>query len=221
MAFEFVEEIKRNDKESTPTLSTVLRRAMDSLSAEMRVCIPAEVIKYDKDKQSVDVRPYIKRKYADGQAQTPPIIYNVPVAFHRAGNAYIAMPLEVGHSVLLVFSDRSIEKWLSSGAQTDPEDTRKHHIADAIAIPGCYPFSNPASIPNATDVIIKNDNLQMRVKKNGHLQVINQTNELVKVLNDMLQIIREAVVYTSTGPQLLRHSKFSEVASRLKTFLEK
>lgn len=222
---DFITEQEETQEPARPTQAQVLRKFFDAMAMELRVSMPAQVIRYDHKKQLIDAKPFFKRKYKDGTVEAPPVIYNVPVDFPRAGKSFISMPLEPGHVVQLIFSDRSFEKWLSSGQELDPEDSRAHHISDCHAIPGGYPFSDPAKVNNAKDIIIKNDDgkgfLEMRLKKNGHLQVLNSQEELVKVLNDMLQILREAVTYTCGGPQKLRHSKFAEIAARLKTFQEK
>lgn len=225
MAVEIIEEEEDPQGEATPTLAEVFRKAMNAKGLEMKVCLPAEVIKYDKNRQSVDAKPYFHKKYRDGKMDPAPVIFNVPVAFPRAGDAFIAMPIKPGHSVMLVFADRSLEKWLSSGAEGHPGDTRSHHISDAIAYPGLYPFSKPVKINNDDDIIIgntgKKNRLEIRVKPNGHIQILNAKEELVKTLWDMLKIIREAKVYTSSGKQPLRHSQFQAVHDRLKTFVEK
>lgn len=222
---EFFDEQRKDQDRVKPTFAETIRQAMAGHTQDLRVAMPAEVIEYDHKKQMVTVKPYFKRKYRDGELADSPMIYKVPVAFPRAGESFIAMPIKKGHTVLLVFSDRSMEKWLNSGTSVDPEDTRAHHISDAIAIPGCYPFSNSAAVANDTDLIVRNANgkgafVEFRLKENNHLQVLNEKEELVKVLNDMLQILREAVTYTCGGPQKLRHTKFAEIAQRLKTFQE-
>jgi len=225
MALDIIDEQEDPQAEATPTLAEVFRKAMEAKGLDMKVCVPAKVLKYDKNRQSVDVRPFFHKKYREGNTEQAPIIFNVPVAFPRAGNAFIAMPIKTGHSVMVVFADRSMEKWLASGEEGHPEDTRNHHISDAIAYPGLYPFSTPVKINNDDDIIIgntgKKNRLEIRVKPNGHIQILNAKEELVKVLDDMLKIIREAKVYTSTGKQPLRHSKFQDVHDRLKTFREK
>lgn len=223
MTFSFLKQDRKAESQKTPTLTGLFKELKKSLSDELKVSMPAEIIsiKEYKGKQKIDVRPYFKNKYPDGAELDMPIIYNVPVANLRSESAIISMPLKKGGKVMLLFSDRSLEKWLSSGKRQNPEDTRSHHISDAIAYPGLYPFSESIPLANDTDIFIKNENLEIRVKPNGHLQVFNQSEELVKVLNDMLQIIREAVVYTSTGPQRLRHWRFARIAARLKTFLER
>ena len=224
MALEFLQEEDNDQDQATPTHAQVLKAMRESVFAGLCVSMPAEVvgIKNYKKKQMIDVQPFFKKKYPDGEIKDPPVIYNVPVANPRAGNAWIAMPLKVGHSVTLFFSDRSLEKWLSSGKRQYPGDTRKHHISDAIAYPGVYSFSSSVTLPNVDDIIIHNDKTQVNVKPNGHIEISNPTDELVKVLNDMLTILREAVVMTgSNGPQKLRHWKFSALKKRLASFQEK
>lgn len=223
---EFIRQEEDSQEAAKPSPAQVIRQAFDAMAMELRVSMPAQVLRYDHKTQLIDAKPFFKRKYKDGTVEAPPVIYNVPVDFQRAGKAFIALPLEPGHVVQLMFSDRSFEKWLSSGGEVDPDDSRAHHISDCHAIPGGYPISDPAKINNAKDLIIKNDDgkgniLEIRLKKNNHLQVINKTDELVKVLNDMLQVLREARTPTCGGPQPLIHTKFPEITRRLKTFQEK
>lgn len=228
MVLEFVTEKEEPQEEITPTLTEVFNSALFAKIADLKVALPAKVVKYDEEKQAADVQPVLKKKYLDENETVVdmPVIYNVPVAHPRAGKAYIHMPLKKDHYVLLVFSDRSLDKWLSTGGNVDPDDTRLHHISDAIAYPGCYPFNEAITVNNTDDIIIKNQQedgdafLETRIKKNNHLQVLNQSNELISVLWETIKVIREAVVYTSTGPQQLRHSQFQNVHNKLKTFLE-
>ncbi|NIQ92443.1 MAG: hypothetical protein GWN93_27060 [Deltaproteobacteria bacterium] len=224
MVLDFITEQDEPQNEITPTLSEVIAESEEALRADIKVALPAKIISYDKDKQLAVVQPLVKKKYNDGSVVSMPQIFNVPVAHPRAGSAYIHMPIKKDHNVLLVFADRSLDKWLSTGGDVDPDDVRTHHVSDAIAYPGLYPFSEAEDIDNGDDIIVKNKNgdsqLEMRIKPNNHLQFINKDNELVNVLNEMLRVIRESVVYTSTGAQPLRHAEFSKIASKLKSFEE-
>lgn len=220
MAFEFITEQENPQGEATPTMAEVIKQARKAGAVDMRVALPAEVVKYDHQKQRVDVKPLLKKKYNDGSVVEMPVIYSVPVAHPRAGKAFVHMPIKKGHNVLLVFVDRSIDKWLSTGGNVDPEDVRAHHISDAVAYPGLYPFSDPAAVPNGDDIVISNETTHVHVKKNNHYQVKNSNEELVKVLCDFVRAVREARTYTGVGMQLLNHQKFPEIEQRLKTFLE-
>lgn len=225
---EIIEENVNKQQSVKPTLSDLFKLAMDGQSSKMRVSCPGTVVKYDHKKQKADVKIDFKTKYRDGTVDESPIIYNVPVKHPRAGQSIVHMPLEAGDKVHLSFSDKSLEKWLTTGKEGLPGDGRGHNISDAFAYPGGYAFNDPADVNNGNDLIIKNKkrsgsgNLEIRLKKSGRLQILNHRGEeLITVLNDMLTAIRQARVYTSTGAQLLRHSKFSSVQTRLKTFLQR
>ena len=223
--FDFIKEIRNPQRAATPTMSKIMDQATDKMAYDLKVAAPAIVIRYDKDKMLADVRPQFKKKYLDGEILSSPIIYNVPVIQPRAGGAYIHLPIKKGHQVMLVWADRSLEKWLTSGGEVDPEDKRKHHISDAVAYPGGYPFNDTVAVDNGDDVIIRNGNegggrCEVRVKPNNHIQVQNSTNELVKVLTDILKHIREAKTITGVGLQRLQHPLFVNDERRLRTFLE-
>ena len=208
---EYLKENSNPQGEATPTLSETLSKMSQSAAYNTRVCCPATVLKYDKDKQLADVRADFKTRYKDGTSETAPTIYSVPVAFPRAGGAIIAMPLKEGNKVLLVFSDRSLEKWLTVGDSHDPEDTRAHHLSDAIAFAGCYPFSDGVALNNNDDIIIKNnDGTEIRVKPNGHLQVLNSSYELLKFLDDFISHVISGGMH-----QLIKDRE------HLRTFLER
>lgn len=215
------EEEERLPREVTRSFGEVMGRAIDSKLYDMRVCLPAEVMKYDPKKQSIDAQPLLKSIYRDKSVLEMPPIFNIPVIFPRAGQAFIALPLKKGDSVTLIFSDRSLDKWKSVGGKVNPEDVRKHDLSDALALVGGYSFKQAVEIANDQDIIIKNQKLEIRVKPNGHLEILNQAYELVKVLSKMLKTIREAVVYTSNGPQKLKHLEFAQVQKQLDSFVEK
>ena len=131
----------------SPTFAEVLRTAMDSHTADLHVAMPGRVESYDSTNQSVSVQPLIRRGYTgeDGEraVESLPVITGVPVVFPGTGGVSITWPVAAGDTVLLVFSESSIDKWLSRGGEVDPLDDRKHTLSDAIAIPGLRDFANP------------------------------------------------------------------------------
>lgn len=137
-----------------PSLPEVLNTVKDRWFQDLRVAIPARVERYDASKQVIDASPQVKELYEDAEGeQVPlqlPVICDVPLVFPGAGGFHITFPVAVGDTVLLVFSDRSIDAWKSEGGVTSPVDHgRRHHITDAVAIPGLHhgkaPISNPST----------------------------------------------------------------------------
>lgn len=134
----------------TPDLSTVIREALDIWSSAIRVMMPGKIISYDKDKQLADVQPMLQETLSNGDLINLPEIKNVPVQWFRVGLAVIYMPLRPDDLVMLIFSDKSLDKWEGEDndglTAKDPQDVRSHDLSDAIAVPGLYPPGVP--IPN-------------------------------------------------------------------------
>lgn len=221
MAFsDFIDELESPGKEATPSMAEVLTRSTKAQLYDTRVCLPAEVIKYDYKKQSVDVQPYLKQTFEDGEVMDMAQIFSVPVVFPRGAKSFITFPIKKGDTVMLVFCDRSLDKWKSTGGRVDPQDKRMHHLSDAFAIPGGYSFKHAADVENEKDVIITNDKSSIFVKPNGHFEIKNQTAELIELLNDIFQAIREAFIIVEGNPEVLINPAFPALAAKLKSFQE-
>lgn len=133
--------------ETSPSLADLLQIAIDRSIEGVNVAIPARVESYNALKQSINAQPLIRRGYTDEngdrQVETLPIVTNVPVAFPGAGGFRLTMPVTKGDTVLLIFSQRSLDKWLTKGGLVDPNDDRTHDMSDAVAILGVRSFANP------------------------------------------------------------------------------
>jgi len=133
--------------EHTPTLSRVINDAIKAGLTEIHTALPGTVESYDPVRQSANVQPTVMRRYVseNGEvvAESLPQITDVPVVFPGAGGMRITFPVQRGDTVLLIFTEASIERWLTRGVNADPEDDRRHALTDAIAIPGLRSFASP------------------------------------------------------------------------------
>jgi hypothetical protein len=131
----------------SPEPEEVLRQAFAYFLGDTHTALPARVEEYYPDEQKIDAKPLIKRRVVGGDGsellEELPIIPDVPVVFPRNANFFLTFPLAAGDLVLLVFVERSLDKWLAStGEDTDPDEFRMHDLSDAVALPGLYPFSS-------------------------------------------------------------------------------
>lgn len=146
---------------ATPTLVDLTKAVLENYLNEMHTAIPARVVEYSHSRQEAVVQPVIKKRYydaggaEDGLEDMPPIVA-VPVVFPAAASGTLTFPIKKGDLVLLVFSERSIDKFNVSDGKTmiDPEDYRKFSYNDAIAIPGIFPQS-PSLASHPEDVVLK------------------------------------------------------------------
>lgn len=157
---------------STPDLITVINDAIRYQLGEVNTAIPARILKYDPTKQEAEVQPLIKKRYKNGNVVDRAVITGVPVVFPAAGGGIISFPITVGDTVLLIFSQRSIDRWVrGNGGPIDPADNRKHDISDAIAIPGLFAL-NSALQSDPNNVVIKFKGASIALTPEGAVQII-------------------------------------------------
>lgn len=127
---------------TTPTLQELLDSSIQAGIARVRVAMPAKVIKYDGDRETVDVQPQLKNPVEDDdgnfQFETLSTIPDVPILWPSGygGSCYITFPLAKGDMVELVFNDFDIGVWRQQGEPANPGDLRMHGLSGAVAYPG-------------------------------------------------------------------------------------
>jgi hypothetical protein len=112
---------------------------------ELNTSMPGIIKEYDPATRTATVQPAMKRTTVDNKNPRRPLLLEVPVIFPYSGTKGITFPLEVDSPCLLVFSQRSIDDWVTKREEGVVTDTRLHDINDAFCIPG--PNSPDAEAP--------------------------------------------------------------------------
>lgn len=146
----------------SPTLSEVIRLAIDTRLVDVHTSMPGRIESYDAATQKADVQPLLKREQQaiDGDLiETLPIIPSVPVAFPRFGDHRITFPVAKGDFCVLMFSEASIDavQASQSGQPVDPGTYERHNLSDAIAHVGWAPDSAALAPTDADDITIGKD----------------------------------------------------------------
>lgn len=145
------------------SLEDILLAQADTIHDELRVSLPGVITKVHVDKQTVDVQITVKNPLFDehGNAIFEQLtsIADVPLAVTRGGGFLVWVPVAVGDSVMLVFSDLSMDTWRAGdGSRPVPPGWVGKHTADsAIAYPCVAPDSKSLSSPSADKVVIGKD----------------------------------------------------------------
>lgn len=82
----------------------------------------------------VNVQPIGKRKGQDGKIRDYPQLYNVPVMSTRNGTSTMTPTYQAGDVVVVVFSERAIDRVIQSSGTVDPGSYRRHNINDGVVI---------------------------------------------------------------------------------------
>ena len=180
----------------------IIEKMIDISLLEVNTCLPGVVKKYDSATQTCTVQPSMKRTSVDGLVIPRTEIEDVPVVFPRSKAGGIHFPIEEGDSVLLVFSQRSLDDWVDKGGVVEVIDSRVHDANDAIAIPGLFSLADkidPAPIDLATEV----RGTKMFLGDPNATPAPNSTmvkREVFDALDKLITQLLAAVYPTSMGP---------------------
>lgn len=209
-----------NNREEDPTLYEALLRAIEQRACEIHTSMPAEIVSYDAGTNLAVVKPSLRRKYVEeAESVDLPNITSVPVSFPRTKKAHIYFPLAAGDEGQIIFCERSIDKWTFQGGTVDPDDPRKHSLADAVFYPGLHSQANPLTIDSDdTSVEIKNNNTLIELTEDGKVRVKNAEVELIDLHVKFIEAIIRARVNTVFGPQPIIELETSNFATILADF---
>ncbi len=130
------------ERPTNPTETDVTRALIEQATDALHTSFPARVEAYDHEKQTVDVKPSIKFPFRQPDDTVTyeelPIITSVPVVFPRSAGWFVAFGLDVGDTVLVIVPELSIAHWRETDGESPyvPGDLRRHHLGDAVALPG-------------------------------------------------------------------------------------
>ena len=198
------------------TMTDALRTAIRNGEIAINCCLPGRIESYDASTQKASVKPLLRRLDRDGTEQSRPIITNVPVVWPRAGGAAMTMPVERGDGVMVLFSDRSLDRWLSRGGEVTPDDRRVHDYSDAIAVPGLVPFADAEGHDDGGLVVGYPDGARAKLSDDGKVAIGNDAEELLALFGELLEALISATTATAIGSQPLSEvPTFEQIRQRL------
>ena len=161
--------------QSPNEVKTIIKGWMDSRVSKIHTAMPGRVVSYDPSTNRASVQPNGYYKSEDGRNIQYPIIHNVPIQFPmgQGGTAGITFPINAGDGCLLVFSETQNDDFLG-GNKGDSEDSRRHSLNDAIAIPGVYAGAAPSNVSHPGDVCVFKGGTMLRIS-DGSVSITGAT----------------------------------------------
>lgn len=154
----------------SPSLEMVIREALRAYLGRVHVALPGRIVSYDAATQKADVQPMVLnvQRSVDGDdvREALPLLTDVPVLFPRSATFFVSFPMNVGDRVLLIFNERSIDKYMTGLGEpapatpvdiTDPVDPRAHNLSDAVALPGFFPFVDALGTVHEHNMVMGKD----------------------------------------------------------------
>jgi hypothetical protein len=212
-----------SETEGFATLVEALKMSFSEGLKGVHTLLPGEIVSYDNATQRARVRIGCSIELIDNTLLPYPVLIDVPVQFPRWGGYTITMPVSPGDECAVVFGERDMSRFLSSGATDFPPVTaRKFDLSDGFAIMG---LSSSASVVSdaPTDAIeIRADTgLRARFSSLGTVAFENAGEELISLLSEILQQLSTETVTVAGVPTPLNGAAlYTALKLRLDTFKE-
>ena len=140
----------------TPSGSEVRQAAIKAALGNLHTAFVAEFVSYNASTGLAEIQPSVHIVNHDtGNTIPRAIIPNVPVMFPQGNGVGIRWEPQAGDKCFCIVNERSIDRWIDSGACEDPQTTRRHDITDAL----CFPFATEANSPQTNGILIDKDGL--------------------------------------------------------------
>lgn len=172
----------------------------------------ATVQSFDSAKQTVRATINYKktffRKDSDGTyvpvQKDFPILIDCPVIVLRGGKSSLTFPVATGDTCLILFNDRDIDNWFSSGQNVPCATQRLHSFADGIALIGLSSKANALQNYDTARASLNNDKAKVAVGP----ELIEVSNDLY-TLNGLLQELVTDVKNLVTQTALISVTAFN------------
>lgn len=134
----------------SPDLATLLQQIQQDTSANLNCHQVGEIVSFDPANQSASVQIKVLRNVVDLSRNPPviitkpyPLLVNCPVFVNAGGTGYLTFPIQPGDSCLVLFNDRDLDIWWTTGNTQAPNSDRVHDFSDGLVLVG---FRNKANV---------------------------------------------------------------------------
>lgn len=167
-----------------PGLPDLMNQLKADIFASLNVCFPGEIQSFDGTKKTAEVRVMLKRVLKD-QVVSYPLLVDVPIFTLQGGGGAVYLPVQSGDPCLVLFADRCIDAWYTTGSEAAPTTQRCHDIADGIAFVGISSLVSPLAAYPANEARMTYSGARLGLK-GGKANIQNGAASLLQALKDLI-----------------------------------
>lgn len=127
------DKLKKNP--APPELTDLIRNIKDDIFRSLNCIKIGRIETFDQTKKTATIKLLFKRAIND-KIISYPVLVDCPVFTLQGGGGSFQMPIAARDTCIVLFADRNIDNWYSTGSEAAPENQRCHDISDGIAIVG-------------------------------------------------------------------------------------
>jgi len=182
-----------------PKLSDLLNLHADAAARNLFCSMPGRIETYDAAKTTATVSVMMKSvNEQTGATADYAGLIDIPVLQLTGGDAGINMPITAGDPCLVIFADRDIDNWFTTGSAQPPNTRRAHSVSDGFALVGVRPLTSAVDRPDYLAAGIYRDATQISIK-NNKAAIKNASTDLKAILDLIISHINSITVTTTVS----------------------
>lgn len=136
------------EERASATLSDVLSIALRQHQVNVHTALPGLVQSFNPITQTAEIQCTIMRFIESVGYMPIPMLVDCPVFFPSGGGFAFTFPIAQGDECLVIFAERSIDRWFAYGGIQPPGEYRMHDYSDGFALVGVR--SQPNKLPTVS-----------------------------------------------------------------------
>lgn len=150
------------------------------------------IVSWDKDKQTATVQVGVLRLIGDQQVAYP-VLTDCPVMVLSGGKGRLTFPIQAGDTCIILFNDRDLDNWFTTGAAAVPNSSRTHSLSDGLVIVGVRNLANKLPGISATDTELSQGNAVVGMDDHK-ISIRNDVTDLKTALDDLFSNLDDLMV---------------------------
>lgn len=170
----------------TPDLRATLNAFKTELFYNLNCHQLGEIVSFDPSTQTASIQLMVDIQTNDAVYRYP-LMTDCPVFVLSGGNGCITMPVAPGDTCLVLFNDRDIDNWYTTGTESVPNSTRTHDLSDGLALVGFRNLSNKIFGYDPTELQIRNGTGKIAITADeGKVKMSNDVGSLLNAMNKII-----------------------------------
>lgn len=178
----------------TPPLYDTLMALKREVMQGLRCCVPGQITALNVADGTVDVQVSLMQQNTSGISVPYPELRGCPVVTIQGGGVAAIMPIQVGDSCLVFFSDRCIDAWFQTGSPQPLPNLRMHDLSDGFALVGLNSMVNPILTP----LLVGEGGIAESEFATGAKVALNPATHLITIKNGTQSLFTIMTTLTTT-----------------------
>lgn len=188
---------------ASPDLAALLRQLRTDIFYNFNCHQVGQIISFDASNQTAQVQISVLRQVPDPTKNPPvyvprayPLLVTCPVFIQSGGSGHLTFPIVAGDPCLVLFNDRDLDVWWTTGNTAVPNSDRAHDLSDGLVLVGFRNKANALSGYNTSDAELAFAGGKLKV--NDKLAMIGASTDLKTVMDKLYSAL--TALNGKTGP---------------------